>query len=226
MPLKISDVGKILKALNRFEGIGEFNTSLPIKVEIKKQLNELNYLINLGNKKDLITKSKVKLFPGKYFASIKELNGFIQIKDLKPIPKLAVLLEKINFEFKEKNLEKTSILHYLANASSKEEFLFFTNILLAMQKKIYHYFINKKKKALLQYKFNKNKLKFYAVFNNLGEIEGEIFLNSVNIYSPYKEVLKLINENSNQINLKVNTFLKKDIKPLFEFNENLINLKA
>jgi len=226
MPLKISDVGKILKALNKFEGIGEFNTSLPVKIEIKKQIDELNYLINLGNKKDLITKSKIKLLPGKYFASIKELNSFIQIKDLKPLPKLAVLLEKINFDFKEKHLDKNTIMHHLANAISKEEFLFFTNILLALQKKIYHFFINEKKKALLQCKFNKNKLQFYAVFNNLGEIEGEIYLNSVNIYSPYKEVLKLINENSNEINLKVNTFLKKDIKPLFEFNENLINLKA
>jgi len=225
MPLKISDVGKILKALNKFEGIGEFNTSLPVKIEIKNQLDELNYLINLGNKKNLITKSKIKLLPGKYFASIKELNGFIQIKDLKSLPKLAILLEKINFDFKEKHLDKNTTMYQLANAISKEEFLFFTNILLAMQKRIYHYIINDKKKALLQYKYSKNKLKFYSVFNNLGEIEGEIYLNSVNIYSPYKEVLNLIEENKNLINLNIQTFLKQT-KPLFEFNENLINLKA
>ena len=225
MPLKISDVGKILKALNKFEGIGEFNTSLPVKIEVKKAINPITYLINVGNKKDLITKSKVKLTPGKYFASIKELDGFIQIKDLKPLPKIAILLEKINFSFKEKNLDKHTIMHHLANSTSKEEFLFFTNILLSMQKKIHHYIINERKKALLQYKYSKNRLQFYAVFNNLGEIEGEIFNNLVKIYSPYKEVLNLIEENKNLIDLNIQTFLK-NTKPLFEFNENLLNLKA
>jgi len=225
MPLKISDVGKILKALNKFEGIGEFNTSLPVKVEVKKAINPITYLINVGNKKDLVTKSKVKLNPGKYFASIKELDGFIQIKNLKPLPKIAIFLEKINFNFKEKPFNKNNIIHQLANATSKEEFLFFTNVLLAMQKKIYHYIINEKKKALLQYKYSKNKLQFYAIFNNLGEIEGEIFNNLVKIYSPYKEVLNLIEKNKNLINLDIQTFLK-NTKPLFEFNENLLNLKA
>jgi len=225
MPLKISDVGKILKTLNKFEGIGEFNTSLPVKVEVKKAINPITYLINVGNKKDLITKSKIKLIPGKYFATVKELDGFIQIKDLKLLPKIAILLEKINFNLKEKPLDKNIVMHHLANATSKDEFLFFTNVLLAMQKKIHHYIINEKKKSLLQYKYSKNRLQFYAVFNNLGEIEGEIFNNLVKIYSPYKEVLNLIENNKNLITLNIQTFLKK-VKPLFEFNENLINLKA
>jgi len=226
MPLKISEVGKLLKVLNKFEGIGEFNTKLPVKIEIKNQIDEFNYLINLGNKKDLITKSKIKLLPGKYFANIKEFSGNVQISNLKPLPKLALLLENLNIKFKDKALNKDAVLNHLANSVSKNEFLFFTNVLLALQKKIHHFVITEKKKALMQYKFNKNKLQFYAVFNNLGEIEGEIFSNNLYIYSPYKNVLRLINENSNEINLYVKTFLKKDIKPIYEFSENLLNLKA
>ena len=220
MPLKISETGKILKALNRLQSI-EFNTTLPVKLEVKEKLNDIKYLIQLG-KREVITKSFIPLKKGKYFALVKEIQGNISISNLKPLSHIALMLEKI--PLKEVN-SKSQILNHLANASSKEEFVFYMNILLSFQEKIYHLFINDKKKALLQYRFKKNKLQFYAVFNNLGEIEGEIFDNTLNIYSPFKNTLQLIKDNENMINLKVNIFLK-DVKPIYEFNENLINLKA
>lgn len=223
MSLKISDVGKILKTLNRFESIGEFNENLPLKIEIKKQLDEYNYLINLGNKKEIISKSFVKLNPGKYFAFVKESGNKIKITDLKELPKILSFFEKI--EIKEKNITKEVILKHLSNAISKNEFIFFTNMLLALNQKIYHY-IDKEKKALIQYKYKKNKIKFYALFNNLGEIEGELYPNRVIIYSPFQNSLNLIKEYSDTIRFEVITVLKKEIKPLFEFKENLIDLKA
>ena len=220
MPLKISKTAKILKALNRFQTI-EFNTTLPVKLEIKEQLNDIKYLINLG-KKEVITKSFVPLKKGKYFALVKELHGNIQISNLKKLSNIAIMFEKIT---PKEVHTKEQILHHLANSNTKEEFIFYMNILLSFERKIYHLFINEEKKALFQYKFHKNKLQFYAVFNNLGEIEGEIFNQTLNIFSPFKNTLELIKQNENLINLKVNTFLK-DVKPLYEFNENLINLKA
>ena len=223
MPLKISNLGKILKTLNRFETIGEFNKTLPLKIEIKKQIDEFNYLINMGNKKELISKSFVKLNPGKYFAIINERGNNIEITNLKEIPKIFSLFEKL--DIKEKNMTKDIILHHLSNTLNKNEFIFFTNILLAFKQKIYHY-IDKEKKALIQYKYEKNKIKFYALFNNLGEIEGELYLNKLIIYSPFQNSLNLIKEYSDTIRFEVITILKKEIKPLFEFKEKLIDLKA
>ena len=220
MLLKISETGKILKTLNRLQSI-EFNTTLPVKLEVKEKISDIKYLIQLG-KKEVITKSFIPLKKGKYFALVKETQGNINISNLKPLSHIALMLEKI--PLKEVN-SKEQILNHLANATSKEEFIFYMNILLSFQKKIYHIFINEKKKALLQYKFQKNKLQFYAVFNNLGELEGEIFGNILNIYSPFKNTLQLIKENEDLINLKVNVFLK-EVKPLYEFSENLLNLKV
>ncbi len=220
MPLKISETAKILKALNRLQTI-EFNTTLPVKLEVKEKLSDIKYLIQLG-KKEVVTKSFIPLTKGKFFAIVKEIEGNITVSNLAKLSKLALMFEKINPKDTD---TKAQILNHLANAASKEEFLFYMNILLAFNQKIYHLFINEKKKALLQYKFHKNKLKFYAIFQNLGEMEGEIFDNILNIYSPFKNTLQIINENANLINLKVNTFLK-ETKPLYEFSENLINLKA
>ena len=227
MKLNISEVGKILKAVNKYRGIGEFNESLPLKIEIKKQLDEYNYLINIGNKKEIISKSFVKLKVGKYFAIIKELGNNIKITNLKEFPKILSLLEKIDLKEKnfDKPLTKDIILHHLANSHSKNEFIFFTNILLALKEQIHHLIINEKK-SLLQFKYKKNKITFYAVFNNLGEIEGEIFENKVLIYSPFENTLNLIKEYSDTIQFEVITILKKDIKPLFEFKENLLDIKA
>ncbi len=223
MPLKISEVGKILKTLNRFSYIGEFNENLPVKIEIKKQLDKFNYLIDLGNKKEIISKSTEKLNTGKYFAVVKEKAGNIQITNLKKIPEIFDFLEKT--DFKEKHFSKEIILNHLAHSSNKTEFIFFMNMLMALHKKIYHYIL-KEKKALLQYKYQKNKIKFYALFNNLGEIEGEIYLKQLKIYSPFENTLNLIREYSDTIQYEVITILKKEIKPLFEFRENLINIKA
>ena len=222
MNLKISEIGKILKTLNRVETI-EFNTTLPVKVEVKEKISDIRYLIKLGNK-EVITKSYTPLTPGKYFGVVKELRGNIQISNLKPLSNIALMLEKIDIkstDFK----DKEKILNHLANAKTKEEFIFFMNILLSFEKKIYHFFINENKKALLQYKFQKNRLKFYAVFNNLGELEGEIYNNRVDIYSPYKNTINLIEKYSHLIDLDVKVFLK-DVKPLYEFSENLLNLKV
>ncbi len=223
MKLKISEVGKILKTINKFQSI-EFNTTLPVKLEVKEKINDIKYLALLG-KKEVITKSFIPLKPGKYFAIIKDFKGNLEISNLKELSSTALMFEKIKLQKGIVKLNKKSILNHLANASSKEEFIFFMNILIALNQKIHHIIINEEKKALLQYKFHKNKLKFYAVFNNLGEIEGEIFENILNIYSPFKNTLKIIEQNSHMINLKVNTFLK-DTKPIYEFSKNLIDLKA
>jgi hypothetical protein len=225
MPLNISKLGKVLKTLNRLEGIKEFNATLPVKIEVKKEINPIRYLIKLGNR-EIETKSNLPLIVGKkYFAQIKEYKSSIQISNLKPYPEILEILEKIPFKEKLIKFSKEEILHHLANSNSKTEFIFYTNLLLAFNEKIHYLIINEKKKALMQYKYSKNRVKFYAVFTHLGEIEGEITTDSLTIYSPYMATLRLIEQYKDELNL--NVFLKQtEVKQLFNFSENLLNLKV
>ena len=225
MPLNISKLGRVLKTLNRLEGITEFNATLPVKIEIKKQINPIRYLIKLGNR-EIETKSYVPLMVGKkYFAQIKENKNSLNISNLKPLPEILELLEKVEIKKNITHFSKEKILQHIANSNSKLEFIFYTNILMALNQKIYHLIINEKKKALLQYKYQKNKVKFYAVFNHLGEIEGEITTTSLTIFSPFITTINLIDNFKDELNLKLFLY-KKEITPIYIFSENLLNLKV
>ena len=231
MPLNVSKLGKVLKTLNRLEGIKEFNATLPVKIEVKKEINPIRYLIKLGNR-EVETKSSIPLEVGKkYFAEIKEIKSKLQISNLKEIPEILTILDKIKFmNEKDKTLKlhtfsKDEILQHLAYSNNKTEFIFFTNILMAFHQKIFHLIINEKKKALMQYKYSKNKVKFYAVFNHLGELDGEITTDTLTVYSPYNATLQLIELYKDDLDMEVFLY-KKEAKPIYVFAENLINLKV
>jgi hypothetical protein len=225
MPLNLSKIGKVLKTLNRLEGIKEFNASLPIKIEVKKEINPIRFLIQLGNR-EIETKSYIPLKVGnKYLAQIKENKYSIQIKNLKDYPKILDTLKKINFTKELLTPDKKEIMHHLANSNNKTEFIFWMNILIAMHQKIYHLIINDKKKALMQLKYKKNTLKFYAVFEHLGEIEGILFNDNLKLFCEFNSTISLINLYKNELPFIVEVN-KKEIDSLYEFSENLINLKA
>ncbi len=228
MPLNVSKLGKILKTLNRLETIKEFNASLPVKIEIKKQINPIRYLIKLGNR-EIETKSYLPLIVGKkYIAEIKENKNQLNISNLKPLPEILDILEKIDLKKTNKSLQtftKQEIIHHLANSNNKLEFIFYMNLLLALNEKIHHLIINEKKKALLQYKYKKNKVKFYAVFTHLGEMEGEITTETLSIYSPFISTLKLIENFQDELNLKLFLY-QKEVNSIYTISENLLNLKV
>lgn len=225
MSLNLSKIGKVFKTLNRFEGIKEFNALLPVKIEVKHQINPIKFLIQLGNR-EIETKSYIPLKIGKkYLAQIKEGKYSIKISNLKEYPKILEILKKIDLKDKILSPQKNEIMHNLANANNKNEFIFWMNILLSLQQKIYHIIINEKKKALIQLKYKKNSVKFYAVFEHLGEIEGILFQNSLKLFCEFDSTISLINLYKKELpfNVAVN---KKEIKEMYQFSENLINLKV
>lgn len=224
--LNLSKIGKILKATNRMAEIKDFNNSIPIKIEVLKEINPITYKIKLGNK-EVETKSYIPLeINKKYFANVKEKKGYIQITNLKEYPKLLEILEKMPNQ-KEIDITKDKIIQKLTSSTSKEEFLFFANIFLALQKGIYHLFINEKNnRGVMQYKYTKNQIIFYACYKFLGEIEGIITPKKIKIFTEYKNSAKLILENKEEINLDVEVALKNEIKPIYEFKNSLLNLKA
>jgi hypothetical protein len=236
----ISQIGKIMKATNRLNMPTEFNSTLPLTITVKKQLNPIRYILQLG-KKEVEVKSYTKLEIGtNYKAQINQLNNKIEIKNLSKIPTIFNKIPKnLNYTIDDlikENLNddkgyKHFLLNHLANSSSKNEFLFFTQLLLANNQQIKHLFINeKKKRALMQLKYKKNRLKFYGFFEHLGAIGGEMFLADtiyLNLMVEFQNSLTLINQNIDELKGIVVNIKQEKIKPLFEVSDNsLLNLKA
>ena len=237
----ISQVGKILKATNRLNMPTEFNSTLPLTIIVKKQLNPIRYLLQVG-KKELETKSYTPLEVGaKYKAQINQTDSKIEIKNLTKLPnifnKFPDSIEySIDDLLKDNPLEsnkkyKKFLLNHLANASTKEEFLFYSQMLLAFNQEIKHLFIKDEKKALIQIKHKKRKIDFYAYFENLGAIGGEIYLIDeiyLNLMVEFQNSLILIQKYTNELNGIRVTLTQEKIKPLFEISEKdtLLNLKV
>ena len=238
----ISQVGKILKATNRLNMPTEFNSTLPLTITVKKQLNPIRYLLQLG-KKEVETKSYTPLEVGaKYKAQINQTDSKIEIKNLTKLPNIFnkfpdTIQYSIDDLIKDNPLEsnekyKNFLLNHLANSTTKDEFLFFSQMLLAFNQEIKHLFIKDEKKALIQIKHKKRKINFYAFFENLGAIGGEIYLIDeiyLNLMVEFQNSLYLIQKNTQNLKgIIINNITQEKIKPLFEINENnsLLNLKV
>ena len=237
----ISQVGKILKATNRLNMPTDFNATLPITITVKKQLNPIRYILQLGNK-EVETKSYNPLEVGaKYKANVLQTDSKIEIKNLTKLPNIFnkfpnTIKYSIDDLLKDNPLEsnekyKNFLLNHLSNASTKDEFLFYSQMLLAFNQEIKHLFINENnKKSLIQFKQHKRKLNFYAYFEHLGSIGGEIYLTDeiymilmVEFQNSFYFIQKYIDELSFNITIK-----NEKVKPLFEISENnsLLNLKV
>jgi len=237
----IAQVGKILKATNRLNMPTEFNATLPITITVKKQLNPIRFLLQMGNK-EVETKSYTPLEVGaKYKAEILQKDSKIEIKNLTKLPNIFnkfpdTIKYSVDDLLKDNPLEsnnkyKNFLLNHLANATTKDEFLFYSQMLLAFNQEIKHLFIKDEKKALIQFKHKKRKINFYAYFESLGAIGGEIYLTDeiyLNLMVEFQNSFYFIQKYIDELNgIRVN--IKQDkIKPLFEISENnsLLNLKV
>ena len=237
----ISQVGKILKATNRLNMPTEFNATLPITIKVKKQLNPIRYLLQLG-KKEVETKSYTPLEVGaKYKAQINQTNSKIEIKNLTKLPNIFnkfpdTIEYSIDDLIKDNPLEsnekyKKFLLNHLANAQTKDEFIFYSQMLLAFNQEIKHLFIKDEKKALIQLKTKKRKLSFYAYFENLGAVGGEILFADeiyLNLMVEFQNSFGFIKSRIDELNGMIVNIQNQKVKPFFEIseNENILNLKA
>ena len=237
----ISQVGKILKATNRLNTPTEFNGTLPITIKVKQQLNPIRYILQLG-KKEVETKSYTPLeVGGKYKAEINQTDTKIEIKNLTKLPNIYnkfpnSIKYSIDDLLKDNPLENNSkykkfLLNHLSNSNTKEEFLFYSQLFLAFNQGIKHLFINDQKKAIIQIKPSKKKLKFYGYFENLGGIGGELFYGDeiyLNLMVEFQNSFYFINRYIDELKGIIVNVSKEKTTPLFEITQtdNLLNLKV
>ncbi|MGL2482784.1 hypothetical protein ACOWMH_01095 [Helicobacter pylori] len=180
-----------LNALHSKNAAHHFNATLPILLKVLEKQDKDLFLLQVGNK-IIPTKSEQDLKINQpYFATMqKNQLGDIVLKNLVPAPKILdalddlpalemkklkeILSAKDNTPLKE---YKEFLSEKLIHAKSSQEFLNTANMLLSLQSQVLSFVIeNERKKAFLQMKAKKQSVDFYALYPNLGEIGGVIYL--------------------------------------------------
>ncbi|GAA7117593.1 hypothetical protein HpBGD34_08370 [Helicobacter pylori] len=180
-----------LNALHSKNAAHHFNATLPILLKVLEKQDKDLFLLQVGNR-IIPTKSEQELKINQpYFATMQRNQlGDIVLKNLVPAPKILdalddlptlemkklkeILSAKDNTPLKEyKELLSEKLIH----AKSSQEFLNTANMLLSLQSQVLSFVVeNECKKAFLQMKAKKQSVDFYALYPNLGEIGGVIYL--------------------------------------------------
>ncbi|MCQ2935575.1 hypothetical protein JT232_01380 [Helicobacter pylori] len=180
-----------LNALHSKNAAHHFNATLPILLKVLEKQDKDLFLLQVGNK-IIPTKSEQELKINQPYFAIMQRNqlGDIVLKNLVPAPKILdalndlptlemkkikeILSAKDNTPLKE---YKEFLSEKLVHAKSSQEFLNTANMLLSLQSQVLSFVIeNERKKAFLQMKAKKQSVDFYALYPNLGEIGGVIYL--------------------------------------------------
>ncbi len=180
-----------LNALHSKNTSHHFNATLPILLKVLEKQDKDLFLLQVGNK-IIPTKSEQELKINQPYFAIMQRNqlGDIVLKNLVPAPKIldalndlpAIEMNKIKEILSAK--DNTPLKEYkeflsekLVHAKNSQEFLNTANMLLSLQSQVLSFVVeNERKKAFLQVKAKKQSVDFYALYPNLGEIGGVIYL--------------------------------------------------
>ncbi|EJB44798.1 hypothetical protein HPHPH11_1067 [Helicobacter pylori Hp H-11] len=180
-----------LNALHSKNAAHHFNATLPILLKVLEKQDKDLFLLQVGNR-IIPTRSEQELKINQpYFATMQRNQlGDIVLKNLVPAPKIldalddlpAIKMNKIKEILSAK--DNTPLKEYkeflsekLVHAKNSQEFLNTANMLLSLQSQVLSFVIeNERKKAFLQMKAKKQSVDFYALYPNLGEIGGVIYL--------------------------------------------------
>ncbi|MDU9720534.1 hypothetical protein RGC55_06305 [Helicobacter pylori] len=181
-----------LNALHSKNAAHHFNATLPILLKVLEKQDKDLFLLQVGNR-IIPTRSEQELKINQpYFATMQRNQlGDIVLKNLVPAPKIldaldddlpAIEMKKIKEILSAK--DNTPLKEYkeflsekLIHAKNSQEFLNTANMLLSLQSQVLSFVVeNERKKAFLQVKAKKQSVDFYALYPNLGEIGGVIYL--------------------------------------------------
>lgn len=249
----IQSISKI-ESKAKSEGVKQFNSTLPISIKVLSQSGPLRYLLELGNTK-ISTKSLKDLEIGaKYWGELNNsgensisLSNLIKKPRLLQLKKPAMFFDVKVFEelantpnFKKEF--KTLIIENLSKTTTKDDFVFLTNLLIALDENIYiipylaqnqyNMFQFKHKKLKKPNKKEVSKIDFYATFSNLGGVKGEIFeideRLELNIITQFDKTTSILQNAIDEITgfSKITIITNKEIKPLYTYKDRLLEINV
>ncbi|HIP30232.1 MAG TPA: hypothetical protein EYG93_01010 [Sulfurospirillum arcachonense] len=214
-----------------------FNGSLPITIEVLKNLGMDRYKLLLGTK-EFTTKSQKKLERGaKYWGSFGEGKaGIITISNLIKKPnflqnnsgfldiELSEFLAQIAQVESPISTFKEWLIENLENDDTKKDkFIIFSDILLALKEDIIHLPLKHNgKTTLLQIKLGPSYMEFYCAFENLGPMNGYISKGVFNLNVLFDKTFYFLKKS----NIASNISILKPIEPLYNSDKLILDLKG
>ncbi|TLD82518.1 hypothetical protein [Helicobacter trogontum] len=189
-------IQNLLSQMATTTGNKEINATLPMLLRILDKKGADRYLVQLG-KLIIETQSNKELQIGtNYWANVKQSKDGLLISDLIKQPKMLENLAHAKLKLSSNDLKellnethkngntlesvfKEFLLERLPLATSKQEFLELSNLLVALQNGVFSMVIQEDngKESLVQLKKQVEFLEFYSIFHHLGEINGIVSLN-------------------------------------------------
>ena len=205
-----------LTRLNSIANLGQkiesgmkFNATLPVSIKVKEQTKPNHFMLDIGKKEQIETKSDLLLEVNKkYWGVLKQepRSKAITISHLLKQPN--ILQSKLKNEilrFDENSLQeilrsknpkellKQNLLHQLSTATSKQEFLTLSNMLNVLQDNLFSFvFTHNQKETLFQFRKQKSKKKDKNLSNEEEEKGSIEFYAAFENLGPVEGVIELI----------------------------------
>ncbi len=241
----IGALQKISTALKSTQTPTTYNASLPILIKVLAKLKGDMYLLQIGTQK-IETKSYKPLHIGeRYWGEMGRSSlGHIALKNLIAQPKIMEMFFDAPLKFSLQNLqemgEKSDIFegfrdflsYKLAEAKSREEFIFLSHLLLGLKHGVLSLVIDEKNEVLQMKRYGTNKVRFSAIMPLLGIVEGDIGVhkegNTLDMKVLYQSTKTLLEQNLNKLKgfkigkISINTHLS----PFYEYKEALLDVRG
>ncbi len=227
----------------------KLSSLLPVEVLVLKNLSEQKFLLQIKGQELEVSTPKPLVVGEKYLASLTHdtQSNTLFLKHFHKLPlkieQALYSIEEVVRHFKHSSKEAVTQLHAqllssLSNAASKEEFNFFTQLLLGLNQEFVSLpFRYSEGFGLLQYKKRKrqgkqsqDEVQFYAHLKHLGPIEGVVGLKDDEVYVHmsvlFEESLTLLQGYADEFSFKSTLVirLKEEITPLFSLSDKILDI--
>ena len=245
MSFSITELSNILKLASASPAEAKTLIKL-LAVDVTKSLGDEKYLIQTPTKEISATSPKPLQEGLKYWVELGTkqhetpvISKFLQqpkiLQELQNLPLKLDIKELHELLNGKKTIEdfKTTLLSQLSNATSKEDFTQFSNLLLSLMQNtltipLYHqqYFGLFQMKKRYNKTSKKSQMDFYAALIKLGPISGSVMLIEDEIFIDldvaFTTTKLFLEENLKDIRYKITLHVRENIEPLYRFQTNSI----
>ena len=245
MSFSITELSNILKLASASPAEAKTLIKL-LAVDVTKSLGDEKYLIQTLTKEISATSQKPLQEGLKYWVELGTkqhetpvISKFLQqpkiLQELQNLPLKLDIKELHELLNGKKTIEdfKTTLLSQLCNATSKEDFTQFSNLLLSLMQNtltipLYHqqYFGLFQMKKRYNKTSKKSQMDFYAALIKLGPISGSVMLIEDEIFIDldvaFTTTKLFLEENLKDIRYKITLHVRENIEPLYQFQTNSI----
>ncbi|BDQ27361.1 hypothetical protein [Helicobacter heilmannii] len=247
----LQQLGLLQDLLKDHPRVQNFNGTLPLLLKVLEKKGADQYLLQLGNQV-LESKSQKNLVLGKtYWALVhKSSVGATMLSNLIPQPPILAELKNAPLKLDLQELHKLlsheskevfkdyheQILQHFTHAPTRQDFLFFGNLLLSLQHEVASFVITDgHKESLVQFKKGgqKERLEFYALYPHLGPLQGVLYKQDggvcLSLGVAYESVANLLREQTGSLKgfSHIEIYTAKTLpEPLFNFEENLLDTRG